>query len=209
VTILRDGAVVTTRERAGLSPDDAIRLMVGRAVVPASPAAHAHGDIALEPAGVTSGAAGVDNISLRVRHGEVVALAGLVGSGRTELAEIIAGLSPCDSGTIAVDRRVVAPQSVPEAIAAGIGYLPEDRLRHGVIAEMSVAANTSLASLGSVSRTGFIDTALETRLAETYVGRFRIKTTGVDRPVGDLSGGNQPKVALARWLATRPKVLIV
>ena len=209
VTILRDGAVVATRQRADLSPDDAIRLMVGRTVMPASARKHAHGDVALELDGVTSRATGVHDISLRVRHGEVVALAGLVGAGRTELAEVIAGLGPRDSGTIAVDRRRVAGQSPHEAIAAGIGYLPEDRLHHGVIAEMSVAANTSLASLGAVSRTGFIDRALETRLAKRYVERFQIKTTGIDSPVGDLSGGNQQKVALARWLATAPKVLVV
>jgi rhamnose transport system ATP-binding protein len=144
-----------------------------------------------------------------VRRGEILGLAGLVGSGRTELAEILFGLRPADTGEIWIDGATVRIASPSEAIAHGLGYLPEDRRRHGVVLEMSIASNASLANLNGVARAGLIDRAEERASAQRYVEQLRIKTASVEAPVGSLSGGNQQKVALARWLATNPSVLIL
>ena len=167
------------------------------------------GDVALDVRNVSSASAGIDDVSLSVHRGEVVGLAGLVGSGRTELAEMIFGLRPIDSGDILVDGRSLQLESPADASRAGIAYVPEDRRSHGVILEMPLAANTSLAVLPSVSRAGMIDDRKERELAERFVDALRIKTAGVRTPVNTLSGGNQQKVALARWLATAPRILIL
>jgi rhamnose transport system ATP-binding protein len=151
----------------------------------------------------------VRDVSLSVRCGEILGLAGLVGSGRTQLAEVLFGLSPADEGEIVVRGQLVRITSPRHAIALGLAYVPEDRRQHGVVLEMSVAANTTLASLGCVSRYGLIDTTAERAAAATYVEQFRIKTPSVSMEVGALSGGNQQKVALARWLSTGPSVLIL
>jgi rhamnose transport system ATP-binding protein len=148
-------------------------------------------------------------VSLSVRRGEILGLAGLVGSGRTQLAEAVFGLTPVDSGEIAVhgqSRRITSPA---DAIRAGIGYVPEDRRRHGVVLEMSIASNTSLASLRAMSRWGLIDRQVERKTAERSADRFRIKPSDVSAPVATLSGGNQQKVAVARWLTAEPSVLIL
>jgi rhamnose transport system ATP-binding protein len=144
-----------------------------------------------------------------VREGEIVGVAGLVGSGRTELAEIVFGLRPADAGQIRICGALVRIASPSDAIRLGIGYVPEDRRRHGVVLELPVAANASLASLRSVARYGLIDRAMETSAAAMFVERLGIKTPSVRADVGTLSGGNQQKVALARWLATRPALLIL
>jgi rhamnose transport system ATP-binding protein len=151
----------------------------------------------------------VHDVSLDVRSGEIVGLAGLVGSGRTELAQTIFGLVPLDSGEIVLNGRRVDVQSPSAAITAGIGYLPEDRKQHGVVPEMAVDENVSLANLNAVSRTGLIDRDRERTLAQQYVEQLRIKTSSVASDVESLSGGNQQKVALARWLAISPTVLIL
>jgi rhamnose transport system ATP-binding protein len=149
------------------------------------------------------------HVSLNVRKGEILGIAGLVGSGRTELAETIFGLTPADSGEILLRGERVAITSPTDAIRRGIGYVPEDRPRHGAVLEMSIAANTSLANLRRVARHGLIDRDMERRLADKFVEQLRIKTPSVDMEVGALSGGNQQKVALARWLAIDPTVLIL
>jgi rhamnose transport system ATP-binding protein len=136
-------------------------------------------------------------------------LAGLVGSGRTQLAETIFGLTPADSGEILVCGESVRIPSPARAIELGIGYVPEDRREHGVILEMPISANTSLANLSAVSRWGWIDEDQESELAQRYIGLLRIKTASTQTAVGALSGGNQQKVALARWLAIKPKILIL
>jgi rhamnose transport system ATP-binding protein len=151
----------------------------------------------------------VRNVSLQLRAGEILGLAGLVGAGRTELARMLFGLTPPDSGEVFLRGRSVTIDSPSRAVALGIAYVPEDRRRHGVILEMPVAANTTLAILRDVSRFGLIDARRERATAAGFVDQLGIKTYSLDCPAGELSGGNQQKVALARWLAADPVVLIL
>jgi len=210
VTVLRDGHTVDTRNRGEVDRAELIRMMVGREVSAIFPKREVPiGETVLETRGLSSRAAGVHDVSIRVKGGEILGLAGLVGSGRTQLAGTIFGLTPADSGEILLRGCPVRIGSPGEAIAAQIGYVPEDRRQHGVVLEMAIAANTSLANLQSVSRRGMIDTALERQLARGYVEKLRIKTPSIYSETGSLSGGNQQKVALARWLAIRPQVLIL
>jgi rhamnose transport system ATP-binding protein len=208
--VLRDGETVATEARGKVTRPDLIKMMVGRELTTVFPKrAVPAGPVALELRGIANHASGVNDVSLTVRRGEIFGLAGLVGSGRTQLAETLFGLTPADAGEIAVNGTVVRVSSPRDAIDAGIGYVPEDRRRHGVVLEMSVAANASLASLFKLSRHGWLDRAAERRAAESYVTRLRIKTASIDAEAGTLSGGNQQKVALARWLATMSSVLIL
>jgi rhamnose transport system ATP-binding protein len=210
ITVLRDGETIETRDRADLDRATLIRLMVGRelsAVFPKRQVAIA--DVALELRGVGHRASGVRDVSLSVRSGEILGVTGLVGSGRTELAEVLFGLRPADAGEIRVRSVPVKIASPAQAIGLGLGYVPEDRRQHGVVLEMSVAANTSLANLGGVSRRGLLDWRAEQTMAARYVDDLRIKAPSVAVPVGTLSGGNQQKVALSRWLSIDPAVLIL
>jgi rhamnose transport system ATP-binding protein len=210
VTALRDGRLAGTAAVAAVSRAELIRMMVGRdlsAVFPKT--AVPIGDVLLETRGLSCRAGGIENVSLTIRAGEIVGLAGLVGAGRTELARVLFGLTPADSGQILVRGRPVAIASPAQAIALGIAYVPEDRRRHGVILDLSIAANTSLALLPRMSRHGLFDFHSERQLAGDFVGRLGVKAPSVDVPVGNLSGGNQQKVALARWLATNPSLLIL
>ena len=210
VTVLRDGATVDTREVADVSRQELIQLMVGRelqAVFPKRPVAR--GDVVLELRGLGSRSAGVSGVSLELRAGEILGLAGLVGAGRTELARILFGLDPADEGQLLLRGRPLRIASPGQALTAGIAYLPEDRRRHGVILEMPIDANISLASLDRLSRASGLDVRRERALALDYVRRLAIKTPSLYAPVATLSGGNQQKVALSRWLATKPSVLIL
>jgi rhamnose transport system ATP-binding protein len=167
------------------------------------------GDIALDVRDLSSVEAGVRDVSFEVRRGEILGIAGLVGSGRTELAELIFGLRLADRGTILVDGHPVAISGPDDAMASGLAYVPEDRRRHGVVLDMSVAANTSMTDLAAVSRFGLVRPGAERALARRFVADLQIKTPGIDAAVNTLSGGNQQKVALARWLARNPSVLIL
>jgi rhamnose transport system ATP-binding protein len=153
--------------------------------------------------------AGVRAVNLSVRAGEILGLAGLVGAGRTELARILFGLTPADAGEIRLRGEAVTVHSPSRAVDLGIAYVPEDRRHHGVILDLAVAANTTLGILPQISTLGWIDRTRERQMAGAYIQRLAIKTPSLDIPAGDLSGGNQQKVALARWLATKPSVLIL
>ena len=210
VTVLRDGRKVATCEGKDIDRAELIRLMVGRelsTVFPKRPVAI--GETMLELRAISSRAAGVRDISLTVRRGEILGIAGLVGSGRTGLAETIFGITPADSGEIVLRGEAVRVASPAGAIALRIGYVPEDRRRHGVVLDAPIFANISLANLDSVSRSGLISRARECGLARRYIGQLRIKAQSVYSEASSLSGGNQQKVALARWLAIRPDVLIL
>ena len=210
VTVLRDGRTIATREMREVDRAELIRLMVGRELSAVFPKREVPiGEVALRVAGLGSRAAGVHDISFEVRRGEILGLAGLVGSGRTELAETLFGLRPADSGSMHLGGRAVRIESPAEAIGYGIGYVPEDRRQHGVVLEMPITANCSLANLAAVSRAGLISETRECALAERYIGQLRVKTQSAHAVGGALSGGNQQKVALARWLAIEPTVLIL
>jgi rhamnose transport system ATP-binding protein len=210
VTVIRDGRTVASGLAADTNPAEIIRLMVGRAVESApGPLPRTHGGVVLEVRGLSSASAGVTNVTFSARAGEILGVAGLVGSGRTELAETLFGVRPAEAGDVFLNGTRQTFRSPSEAVRAGLAYVPEDRRRHGVVAELGVAANTSLASLHRVASAGFVNLQAERALASGYIERFRIRTPSPDTEVGLLSGGNQQKVALARWLATAPSVLIL
>jgi len=210
ITVLRDGHTVATRDAGDVTRADLIRMMVGRDLDAVFPKRDIPlGETGLEVKNLSNARRGVRHVSFSVRRGEILGIAGLVGSGRTQLAETVFGLTPAEDGAIEIDGRRVRIQSPGDAIHAGIGYVPEDRRQHGVVLDMSVAANASLASLPSVSTRGLIRRRAESTRAQEYVESLRVKTSSVDAEVGSLSGGNQQKVALARWLATNPSILIL
>ena len=209
ITVLRDGETVACRDARSVGRSELIELMVGRSVEAIFPKRKVTpGEIALEVHELQNEAAGLRNISFSVRAGEIFGLGGLVGSGRTELARTLFGLTP-SGAEIVVFGRGDRIQTPARAIELGIGYLPEDRRQHGAVLEMDIATNISMASLPQVSRGGLIDREQEVELAQGYVSELRVKTDSVFTPVGSLSGGNQQKVALARWLATGPRIMIL
>jgi len=235
VTVLRDGCTIETRAMNDVTREELIRLMVGRelsAIFPKRPVEF--GETALELRSVACSSSGVADVNLSVRKGEIVGLAGLVGAGRTELAKTIFGLTPADRGEIMVGGLRASIKNPGDAIRRGIAYLPEDRRRHGVIEELPVSANITLASLSwerrhpclpllaqsqagkdaraprlKLSRRWSMDFRREREIASEYVRRFGIRTPALFSPVSTLSGGNQQKVALSRWLATKPSLLIL
>ena len=212
ITVLRDGETIVTCETTAIDRPTLIQTMVGRAMAESAAwSPREVGDVALELRGVSNRSLGIHDVSLQVRCGEVLGLAGLVGSGRTELAETLFGLEPADEdrGEIFVRGTPVRIDSPSTAVGLGIGYVPEDRRQHGVVLEMPIASNASLASLAAVSSRGLIDRTAERESAEDYVERLRIKAPSTAVEVGTLSGGNQQKVALARWLSIDPRILIL
>jgi rhamnose transport system ATP-binding protein len=152
---------------------------------------------------------GVHDVSFELRHGEILGLAGLIGAGRTELARVLFGLTPADSGVIEFHSKTLTLRTPADAIAAGIAYLPEDRRRHGVILQLPITANLTLAILSKFFPAGWMQFNRERTFATGYIGEFGIKTPSPEAVAGQLSGGNQQKVALARWLAARPKLIIL
>jgi rhamnose transport system ATP-binding protein len=209
VTVLRDGTFVATKPVAATDHDDLIQMMVGRRIEQLFPkAATRPGAVVLELEQV-SYAPITRNVSLRLRAGEILGIAGLVGSGRSELAEVIFGMTPAESGTIRIDGRAVTIASPSDAKHLGIAYVPEDRGRQGLVRPMPISENVSLASLSRVANRFFIDRRREAALAEESVERFQIRASGIGQIVGKLSGGNQQKVGLSKWLATEPRIIIM
>jgi rhamnose transport system ATP-binding protein len=210
VTVLRDGRRVGTYAMAQVTRAQLIQAMVGRELSAVFPkTAVAPGPVVLETRDLGCAASGVRGVNISVRAGEILGLAGLVGAGRTELARILFGLTPADRGEIRLRGKSVRIRSASAAVRRGIAYLPEDRRRFGVVLDMSVAANTTLAVLKKISLLGLIRFGKERQLARSFTKRLGTKTVSLDSPVGNLSGGNQQKVALARWLATEPAVIIL
>ena len=208
ITVLRDGGLVGTRVAAETDHDELVRMMVGRDLSqffhrePVEPGASV-----LELSGVTN--EHVSDIDLVVRAGEVVGIAGLVGAGRSELMKTIVGDFRIDEGAIRMNGRPVVFRSPADAIAAGIGFAPEERKAEALVLERSVRDNIGLVVMRSLARWGFVSDRSERALAAEYVERLRIRTPSTSQLVGKLSGGNQQKVVLARWLATRPKLLVL
>jgi rhamnose transport system ATP-binding protein len=210
VTVLRDGRTIETRSMAQTSRQELIQLMVGRELSAVFPKKEVElGEVVLELRDWGCSQTGVSNVNLTVRAGEIVGLAGLVGAGRTELARTVFGLTPADEGEILLRGKSVKLQDPATAIARGIAYLPEDRRRHGVILDLAISANVTLASLRALTSYGALDFARERMITADYARRLGIKTPSIFASVATLSGGNQQKVALSRWLATNPAVLIL
>jgi rhamnose transport system ATP-binding protein len=208
ITVLRDGGHVQTSPAAELDDVTMIKLMVGRAVdLEAVTRREPLGEVRLAVRGLSI--PGVfDDISFDVHEGEIVGVAGLVGSGRSEIAQAIFGLSSGMTGTVEINGRPIVPKSPGQMRNAGLVYLPEDRDAEGVIATMSITANIALPSIPKLGRFGFVSRTKERELAETQRGVLSIKGKVGDL-VSSLSGGNRQKVALARWLATNPKILLL
>ena len=209
VTVMRDGRQVLSQPLAGLTAHDLVRAMVGRdiaeRVATGRPAA---GEPVLTVENLTREGVFID-ISLQVRAGEIVALAGLVGSGRSEVARAIFGIDRYHAGRVTVNGRSLRAASPSAAMAAGIGFVPEDRRQQGLVMEMSVQQNVALASLRRLRRAGIVTGGLERRFSADWVARLQIKYGRLTDPVASLSGGNQQKVVLARWLARKPALLII
>ena len=210
VTVLRDGQSVGTNAVSDMTEASLIRLMVGREMTQIYPPSEATPrDVVLALRDVGCAASGVRGVSFEVRAGEVFGLAGLVGAGRTELARILFGLTPADAGEIALDGARIAPQSPQEAVAHGIAYVPEDRRRHGVVLEMPIEENMTMAIHRRIFPGTWLRFGGERALALEFIRDLAVKCAGPAAPGGSLSGGNQQKVSLARWLATKPKVLVL
>ncbi|WP_255550797.1 sugar ABC transporter ATP-binding protein [Granulicella sp. dw_53] len=209
ITVMRDGETIACRNAADVTRSELIYLMVGRSVASIFPKRSVPiGDLAIEVRSLHNPSAGLHDISFSVRSGEIFGLAGLVGSGRTELARTLFGLTPSTS-SIEVRGESCHIHSPAEAIARGIAYVPEDRRQHGIILEMGIDTNISLANLSSVSQYGLITPDKEATLATHHTDSLRIKTSSIYAAAGTLSGGNQQKVALARWLAIHPQIMIL
>ena len=208
VTVLRDGAEVGTRTTAETNDDELVAMMVGRdltGMFRRQP--HEAGDVVMRVEHLTSD--DVDDISFDVHAGEVVGLAGLVGAGRSELAHAIVGDEPVRSGRVLVDGKPVRLRTPRDAIRAGIGFAPEERKAQALLMHRSVRDNISLAVLGRISPAHVVRLREERRIARQFVDRLAVRTPSLEQVVANLSGGNQQKVVLARWLARRPKVLIL
>ncbi len=208
VTVLRDGRWMLSREVAGLTSDQLVRAMVGRELVERESEEQALGETVLKVERLTREGVFVD-VSFEVRAGEIVALAGLVGAGRTEVACAVFGIDRYDAGTVTVGGRRLRRASPTAAMAAGIGFVPEDRRQQGLVMEMSIARNIALASLKRLRRLGFIRSASERRFARDWALRLQLRYGSLSNPVMSLSGGNQQKVVLAKWLGRNPSLLIV
>lgn len=210
ITILRDGQWISTSPRAGLTPDDAIRGMVGRTVVDIFRRTHqTPGPVRLQ---VTQlGRTDVfEGVSFDLHAGEVLGFAGLVGSRRTDVGLALFGIAPADSGDIELDGEAISVQSPTQAMQLGIAYSTEDRRQLGLVMPMSIAANITLPSLARfLGGFGRVDRAREQAAAESFRQRLRIRAPSVDTPAAALSGGNQQKVVISKWLETRPAVLIL
>lgn len=209
VTVLRDGKYVATKAVAETDKDDLITMMVGRTIDALFPKADAKiGEIVLEVKDLNRKPL-TNDISFTVRAGEIVGLAGLVGSGRSELAQVIFGITPASSGEIRLEQRPVTIKSPGQAKALGIAYVPEDRGHQGLIRPMNLRENVSLAVLERLTKGPFIDRQAEATLALQSIEKFAIRASGTEQVVNKLSGGNQQKVVLSKWLASEPLLLLM
>ena len=209
VTVMRDGRHVMSGELAGLTADDLVRAMVGRDMPQRTAGERGQpGDEVLRVEHLTREGVFTD-ISLNVRAGEIVALAGLVGSGRSEVSRAIFGIDRYDAGSVTLRGQRLRKASPAAAMAAGIGYVPEDRRQQGLVMDMSVQQNVALASLARLRKGGLVRSAAERAFATDWAQRLRLKYGRLTDPVSMLSGGNQQKVVLAKWLGRHPALLIV
>ena len=208
VTVLRDGRLVGTKPIAELDHDKVIRMMVGREVRETRHTERPIGDVVMRVSNLSREGV-LNDISFEVRAGEIVGMSGLVGAGRSELAACVFGIDPYDSGSVEVAGRKIRPNDPKAAIDAGIGLVPEDPRRQALVGLMSVKSNMTLSLLDRISSFGFLSNAAEDGIAEHEIRSLAVKTPSGRVRVSTLSGGNQQKVVLGRWLARRPKILIL
>jgi ribose transport system ATP-binding protein len=211
ITVLRDGRYVGDILRSEASHERIVQMMVGRDLsnqyFPARPPKPAGEEVLVAKDLLVPGT-GV-GASFAVRRGEILGFAGLVGSGRTELMQTVFGVTPALSGTMTLEGKPYAPKTPRDAIERGVFLAPEDRKHHGLVLPMSIAQNTSLPNVHNYARYGFLDRATERKVATAEVARLRTKAPSIQQLVVNLSGGNQQKVVLGKWLAMNPKVLIL
>ncbi|MEP0766646.1 MAG: sugar ABC transporter ATP-binding protein, partial [Fimbriimonadia bacterium] len=207
-TVLRDGQVIESRAVPDWTHDDIVRAMVGREIVEQYPRRSRDvGDVVLEVCGL-SRVGVLHDVSLKLRRGEIVGVAGLVGAGRTELARAIFGADPVDAGAIRLEGRTVRIRSPRDAIRCGIGMLSEDRKAFGLVVGMTVRENCTMTKLSSVSSVGVISRSRERAVATGLVQSLGVRTPSIEQAAENLSGGNQQKLVLAKWLFTECQVLI-
>ena len=208
VVVLRDGKRVGDADIQNTDVDAVVRMMVGRELTmfPKQPAEI--GDAIMEVEGLSRNGV-VQDVSFQLKRGEILGLAGMVGAGRTEMVRALFGIDKKDSGRISIDGDEVSINSPRDALRAGLGLAPEDRQLQGLILLMAVKENMTLPGLRRLSRWGVVNRHKEREIADHYVDKLMIQTPSVDQPVMGLSGGNQQKVVLAKWLALSPRVLIL
>jgi ribose transport system ATP-binding protein len=218
VTVLRDGKFVATSALAAVERFDLVCLMLGKSREQLEQSSYRAGDAAhtvdtnetpLFHAEALRRGARLRGVSLAVRRGEVVGLTGLLGAGRSETARAIFGADPAHAGTMTLHARPYAPKQPRDAMALRVAFLSEDRKAEGIIPELSVRENLTLATLPSLTRWGVVNRARERALVDEYMRLFGIKARSPDQPIRELSGGNQQKVLLARWLCTRPELFVI
>jgi ribose transport system ATP-binding protein len=215
VTVMRDGRTIETRPMAEISRFELVSKMLGRELAEqlSHRRADEDGELAgrqpvLEAVDLRRGRA-LDGVSLSIRPGEIVGLTGLLGSGRTETARALFGADPLDSGTIRIDGAPVQVKSPRTAVEHNIGLSSEDRKTEGIIPQLSVRENLTLALLPHLRRHGIVDRKRQTEVVDRFVAAIGIKCSSPEQPIRELSGGNQQKVLLARWLCTDPRLLIL
>jgi len=210
VTVLRDGHHVSTEPIGATSPSRIVHQMIGRDLLVREPLhlRNAPGSELLRVEKLSSGRKFHD-VSFSVRAGEIVGLAGLVGAGRSEVAQAIFGLDPAATGQVALHGRATPLGSIHDVLAAKLGLVPEDRKRQGLVLSMNCRENTSLAALDLLTKFGWVKRDAERDLAHHYAKRLRVKTPSLETPIASLSGGNQQKIALAKWIARSCDILIV
>ena len=209
ITVMRDGSYISTSPIATTSVPEIVRLMVGREVTELFPKTVVPiGEPVLEVSHLTRPGVFSD-ISLTVRSGEIVALAGLVGAGRSEVARAVFGVDPYTSGTVTVRGKRLSSHDTTAAMAAGIALVPEDRRKQGLVLDSTVSTNVTDAVRRTIDTFGLISKRQENSFAQSWARKLEVKTAALDSTAGTLSGGNQQKVVLAKWLASNPKVLII
>jgi len=208
-TVFRDGEMVGEGMLADTSQNDIVKLMVGRSIDHIFPQRTAAvGEPVLEVVGL-SHPTEFDAIGFKLRKGEILGFYGLVGAGRSEVMQAIAGITPVTRGSISLEGKAIVPKSAADAIEAGIVYVPEERGKQGVVIGLPIFQNVSLPSLKRTSKSGLLRLAEEFSVARTYTERLDLRASSLSQDVGTLSGGNQQKVVIAKWLATQPKVIIL
>lgn len=209
ITVLRDGQYIDTCEIKDITMDDVVKMMIGREIGERYPSRnHSVGKTVFEVKGLSRKGA-FNDVSFTVGAGEVLGVSGLMGAGRTEIMQAVFGYLPADSGEILIDGQPVKIKNPMDAMKAGIGFITEDRKVEGLMLDKTIRENIALANLGTISGSGVVSKAKEKSLISRGIEEFKIRCFGTEHECGNLSGGNQQKVVLAKWIYTEPKILIL